>query len=176
MFWIEALASSLAAKVQEQDNSCDNKVLLIENFSNINTAPELTYGKRVVLVHAVTQMRLAVFPSKLSNIDSDCVKPVLVLRGGVRGWGGESGVCEFFIVSRYNIHDDGDSVCRGYEVLLRLVTHPIFLHVTAPALRAKKGADTNALGQPLGENSCGNVSAFEGNLLPSVVTAPPDGR
>ncbi|RNF14387.1 inositol 1,4,5-trisphosphate receptor [Trypanosoma conorhini] len=163
VFRIEAPASSSAAKTQELDSSRENKQLFSENFSNLNTAPQLTYGKPFLLVHAVSQMHVAVFPSRPSGIDPDCVKLVLAPPGEV-----EPRFCEFVMTSRYKIHDDGDPVCRGDEVLLRLAAYPIFVHVTASALKAKKAADASAPGQTSpGENSCSNFSVFDRNVLPS---------
>ncbi|PWV16830.1 putative inositol 1,4,5-trisphosphate receptor [Trypanosoma cruzi] len=157
VFRIEAPASSLAAKAQEAvaDRFSNNNTLLMEHFSNINTAPELMYGKPFLLLHSVSQMCVAVFPSKPSKSDPNCVRLVLVKAGEV-----ESDFCEFVVTPRYKIHDDGDPVCRGDEVLLRLAAFPIFVHVTG-----RKHPGLNTWGMPSEEDGCdSSINAFEKGL------------
>ncbi|EKF26918.1 hypothetical protein MOQ_009372 [Trypanosoma cruzi marinkellei] len=155
VFRIEAPASSLAAKAQEAaaGYDSDKNTLLMEHFSNINTAPELMYGKTFLLLHSVSQLCVAVFPSKPSKSDPNCVRLVLVKPGEV-----ESDFCEFVMTPRYKIHDGGDPVCRGDEVLLRLAAFPIFVHVTG-----RKQAGLNTLGMPSEEDGCSSsrINAFE---------------
>ncbi|ESS63464.1 hypothetical protein TCDM_08714 [Trypanosoma cruzi Dm28c] len=157
VFRIEAPASSLAAKAQEAvtDHFSNNNTLIMEHFSNINTAPELMYGKTFLLLHSVSQMCVAVFPSRPSKSDPNCVRLVLVKPGEV-----ESDFCEFVMTPRYKIHDDGDPVCRGDEVLLRLAAFPIFVHVTG-----RKHSGLNTWGMPSEEDGCdSSINAFEKGL------------
>nr|CCC49618.1 conserved hypothetical protein, fragment [Trypanosoma vivax Y486] len=90
-----------------------------------DSAPEVTFGLAFTLLHTVSRTCVAAFPSKPSRNDSDCSKLVLVKPGEV-----EPIFCEFTFISHYKIHVEGDAVCRGDKVLVRLATLPLFFHTT----------------------------------------------
>ncbi|ORC89216.1 uncharacterized protein TM35_000132200 [Trypanosoma theileri] len=135
VFQLAAPTSSLAAKVQKspEGGGGGNKTLLLDHFSKINTAPEIVFGQTFLLVHSISGMLVATIPSEPSENDPDCVRLTLVRPEEV-----SPARCEFVFVSRYKIHNEGDPVCRGDEVLIRQGTHRLFLNVTIPMENKKE--------------------------------------
>lgn len=113
---------------------------------------ELTYGKSFSLIHVASGLYVSVSPSTPSENDPDCMSVVLVHQSLAN-----SPSCCFVFVSRYKIHADGDKLCQADNILLRLASTPVFLHVSAPPGMVQP--------QQLQQQQTSNGSAVEMELL-----------
>nr|CCC92047.1 conserved hypothetical protein [Trypanosoma congolense IL3000] len=95
-------------------------------IDNVHAAPEVTFGGVFMLVHAVSRLQVVALPSEPSENDPNCARLVLAPLGEI-----ERNFCQFTFTPRYMTHTEGDIVCRGYEVLIRLCSLPIFFQVTS---------------------------------------------
>ncbi|CAD2220688.1 hypothetical protein AGDE_16018 [Angomonas deanei] len=134
----------------------------------IGEGTNITYGMVFSLQHMSSQLYLSVAHSQPSENDPDCVSVVLVPASAAA-----TPSCEFTFVSRYKVRGDGDNVCKEDEVLLRLASRPVYLHVSAPrqldeASTELEEGDVQVINRTFRLGA--NMSFLNGNMMSNATT------